>query len=209
MAHKHVFPVLMALAALAACDGGSPTGGDSTSALTQAEAQELAYAWDGVGADVIDGSGGPSAALLPGSVARATNTTTFTSTRACPSGGTATVQGTREATRDGQGGGSVSFSATRTDAACTFPARRGPEGGTLTITTTPAVQLTSQQTWTDGQPGTRTSTQKGSFDWTRSGGASGSCTVDLTATWTPATGTHTVRGTFCNRTVDVTRTRTR
>lgn len=205
MARKHVLPALMALAALAACDGASPTGGADAS-LTQAEAQELASAWDGVSAGVMDGYGGPFAAVLPGTPAEATTTIQFTSTRACPGGGTATVQGTREVTRDGNGNGSVDFSATRTDAACTFPARRGT--GTVTITTTPSVQLTSEQTWTAGQPGTRTSTQVGSFDWERSGGASGSCTVNLTSTWTPATRTYTLNGTFCNRTISVTRTRT-
>jgi hypothetical protein len=39
-------------------------------------------------------------------------------------------------------------------------------------------------------------------------GGSGSCTVDLTATWTPATRTYTLQGTFCDRAVHVTRTRT-
>ena len=204
MPRKHVLPALMALAALAACDGASPTGGDA--AITQAEAQELASAWDGVGAGVMDGFGGPSQAVLPGTPAEATTTVQFTRTRACPAGGTATVQGTREITRDGNGSASERFAATRTDAACTFPARRG--AGTVTITTTPSVQLASEQTWTAGQPGTRTSTQEGSFDWSRSGGASGSCTVDLEATWTPATRTYTLHGTFCNRTVSVTRTRT-
>lgn len=200
-----LLPALVALTALAACDGASPTG-DGDAALTQAEAQELAASWDEIGAGVMDGYGGPAADLLPGAPAQATTSTQFTSTRACPSGGSATLQGTREATRDGQGGGSVAFSATRTDAACAFPARRG--AGTLTLTTTPTVQLTSQQTWTAGQPGTRTSTHTGSFDWARSGGASGSCTVDLTATWTPATRTYTLEGTFCDRTISVTRTRT-
>jgi hypothetical protein len=199
-------PAVLGLAALAACDGGSPTDG-GTASLTQAEAQELASAWDGVGAGVMDGFGGPSASVLPGAgPAAATTTVEFTSTRACPAGGTATVQGSRVITR-GDGGGSVRFEASRTDAACAFPARRGQ--GTMTITTTPSVQLTSEQTWTAGQPGTRTSTQKGSFDWARSAsGATGSCTVDLTATWTPATHTYTLNGTFCNRTVSVTRTRT-
>ncbi len=204
MARRPLLPALMALAALAACDGGSPTGG--AGALTQAEAQELASGWDDVSAAVMDGFGGPAAAVLPGDPARATTTVQFTVTRECPAGGTATVQGTRAFERDGAGNGGVRFSATRTDAACTFNARRG--AGTVTLTTTPTVQLTSEQTWTAGQPGTRTSTQKGSFDWTRSGGASGSCTVDLVATWTPATRTYTLNGTFCSRTVSVTRTRT-
>lgn len=205
MQRNHVLPALMLLAALAACEGNSPTGGADAS-LTQAEAAELATAWDEVGAGVMDGYGGASFDLAPGDPAQATTTLQFTTTRTCPGGGTATLQGSRELSRDGQGNGSMTFSATRTDAACAFAARRG--AGTVTITTTPTVQLTSEQTLTAGQPGTRTSTQKGSFEWTRSAsGASGSCTVDLTATWTPATHTYTLNGTFCNRTVSVTRTR--
>ncbi len=204
MQRRTVLPALMALA-LAACDSDSPTVGAGAS-LTQDEAMELASAWDEVGAGVMDGYGGPSQALLPGGPAEATATIQFTSTRACPSGGTATLQGSREVQRDGQGSGSVQFAATRTDAACAFPARRG--AGTTTVTGTPGVRLTSQQAWTAGQPGTRTSTQRGSFGWTRSEtGASGSCTVDLTSTWNPAMRTYTLNGTFCGRTVSVTRTR--
>jgi hypothetical protein len=205
MPRSSLLLALMTFAVLAACDGVSPTGGPDA-ALTQAEAQELAAAWDEVGAGVMDGYGGPSQAVLSGEPAQATTSIQFTSTHACPAGGTATVQGSREVTRDGQGSGGVAFSATRTDAGCAFAARRGE--GTMTITTTPSVTLTSAQTWTGGQPGTRTSTQKGSFDWSRgASGAGGSCAVDLTATWTPATSTYTLNGTFCGRTVTVTRTR--
>ena len=162
MQRRSLLPALLALA-LAACDSDSPTGG-AGAALTEYEAMELASAWDEVGAGVMDGYGGPSQVLLPGNAAQAA-TLSFTSTHACPAGGTATLQGSREVARDGQGNGSVQFAATRADAACAFPARRG--AGTLTITTTPRVQLTSRQAWTAGQPGTRTSTQKGSFDWSR------------------------------------------
>jgi hypothetical protein len=204
MQRRTLLLALMVLA-LAACDSDSPTGG-ADAALTEDEAMELATAWDEVGAGVMDGYGGPSQALLPGSPAAATATIQFTSTRACPAGGTASLAGSREVARDGQGNGSVQIAAARTDAACTFPARHG--AGTLTVTTTPRVQLTAQQTWTAGQPGTRTSTQKGSFEWSRSAtGASGACTVDLTATWTPSIRTYTLNGSFCGRTVTVTRTR--
>lgn len=204
MQRRNVLSALMVLA-LAACDSDSPTAG-AGAALTADEAMELATAWDEVGAGVMDGYGGPSQVLLPGPPAQAGATLQFTSTHACPAGGTATLEGSREVARDGQGNGSVQFAATRTDAACAFPARRG--AGTVTLTTTPRVQLTSQQTWTAGQPGTRTSTQKGSFDWSRSAtGASGSCTVDLTAAWNPAIRTYTLNGTFCGRTISVTRTR--
>lgn len=200
--------VMLATLTLGACDGGSPTGGGDP-AMDRAEAQNAAAAWDEVGAMMMDAFVGPSFSAAPaeGEPSFATVTTEFTRTRECPVSGTATLQGTRTVNHDpANKSGSMQMTATRTDAACTMNARRG--GGTISITTTPNVQVTASQTWSGGQPGTRTSTHKGSFDWTRSTGQSGSCTVDLTATFTPATRTYTLNGTFCNHTVSVTRTRT-
>ncbi|HEX6367606.1 MAG TPA: hypothetical protein VF006_01660 [Longimicrobium sp.] len=198
---------VLATFALAACDGGSPTGG-ADAAMDQAEAQNAASAWDEIGAQVIDGFAGPVFSMSPGGdPASATATTEFSRTRQCPVSGTATMAGTRVVQHDpATRGGSMQLTATRTDAACTMNARRG--GGTISITSTPNVAVTASQTWTAGQPGTRTTTHKGSFSWQRSTGQSGTCTVDLTATFTPATRTYTLNGTFCNRTVSVTRTHT-
>jgi hypothetical protein len=56
--------------------------------------------------------------------------------------------------------------------------------------------------------GLQTQTHKGSFTWARAG-ASGTCSVDLTSSFDPATHTVTVTGSFCATAVDVTRTRTR
>lgn len=198
----------LAALALAACDAGSPTGG-ADAAMDRAEAQNTASGWDEVGAQVMDGFVGPSFNISAGSgeQASATATEEFTRTRQCPVSGTATVAGTRVVQHDpATNSGSVQVTATRTDAACTVNARRG--GGTMSITTTPNVVMTSSQTWSGGQRGPRTTTHKGSFSWQRSGGRSGTCTVDLTATFTPATRTYTLNGTFCNHTVNVTRTHT-
>lgn len=202
---KSLLSAALAALALAACDA-SPTGGGAS--IDSAEAQNAAAAWDEVGAVMMDGFLGPTLNVAPGGEPSfATVTTEFSRTRECPVSGTATLQGTRSVTHDpATNNGGMQMTATRTDAACTVNARRG--GGTISITTTPSVQVTANQTWTAGQPGTRTATHKGSFTWTRSTGQSGSCTVDLTATFTPATRTYTLNGTFCNRTVSVTRTRT-
>jgi hypothetical protein len=197
----------LATLALAACDGGSPTGG-ANAAIDRAEAQNAASAWDEVGAVVMDGFEGPSFNVSSGGeTASATVTTEFSRTRQCPASGTATLAGTRVVQHDpATNSGSMQLTATRTDAACTVNARRG--GGTISITTTPNVAVTASQTWTAGQRGVRTTTHKGSFSWQRSTGQSGTCTVDLTATFTPATRTYTLNGTFCNHTVSVTRTHT-
>ncbi len=204
---KPLLSAALAALALAACDGGSPTDAGAP-AMDRAEAQNAAAAWDEVGAMMMDAFGGPASSAAPaGGPSFAVVTTELTRTRECPVSGTATLQGTRTMNHDPtNNSGSMQMTATRTDAACTMNARRG--GGTISITTTPSVQVTATQTWSGGQPGVHTSTQKGSFNWTRSTGQSGSCTVDLTATWTPATRTYTLNGTFCNQTVSVTRTRT-
>jgi hypothetical protein len=204
---KPLLSAALAALALAACDGGSPTAGGDL-AINRAEAENAAAAWDEVGAMMMDAFVGPTSSTAPADgPSFATVTTEFTRTRECPVSGTATLQGTRSVTHDPVNNtGGMQMTATRTDAACTMNARRG--GGTISITTTPNVQVTASQTWSGGQPGVRTATHKGSFSWARSTGQSGSCTVDLTATWTPATRTYTLNGTFCNQTVSVTRTRT-
>ena len=195
----------LALLALAGCDGASPTA-DADAALDQLEAQDAAATWDLVGAMVMDGVGPLFSVAVQGEPAFGTTTTEFTRTRQCPVSGTATLQGTHVVQTDpATRSGSMQLTATRVDAACTMNTRRG---GTLSITTTPSVEVTSNQAWTNGQPGPRTTTHKGSFNWERSTGQSGSCTVDLTATFTPATRTYTLVGTFCGHTVNVTRTHT-
>jgi hypothetical protein len=198
---------VLAAFALAACDGGSPTGG-ADAAMDRAEAQNAASAWDQVGAGVMDGFEGPAFNISVGDgPAAATASTEFTRTRQCPAGGTATVAGTRVVQHDpATNSGSMQLTATRTDAACTVNARRGD--GTISITTTPSVVVTATQTWTAGQRGVRTVTHEGSFGWERSTGQSGTCAVDLTATFTPGTRTYTLNGTFCSHTVSVTRTHT-
>jgi hypothetical protein len=189
--------------ALAGCEGGATDPGDAS--LGSAEAREVAAAWDGVAGGTISGfllafqgAAAPSAA--------ATSTTSFKRQHACPGGGVSTVEGQRVVARDpATRSGSSQVNATRTDSACTIPAR-GRRGGTVTITGSPNIQLAANGTWTNGVPGVHTHTQKGSFTWSRSTGGTGTCTVDLTGTFTPASQTHTLTGTFCGRTVNVTHT---
>jgi hypothetical protein len=54
--------------------------------------------------------------------------------------------------------------------------------------------------------GLQTQTHKGGFMWARTTG-SGTCEVDLTSSFDPATRTVTVSGHFCGHVVNVTRTR--
>jgi hypothetical protein len=201
------YPVLLLAAlALAAC-GESATGTQQPAdALSAAEVQSLAAQLGAQDAAVLGGFGAPAFSLsaeesAPSAV---TSTTEFTRTRGCPLGGSVTLQGTRVHTGDrATRTASHQFTATRTENACAFAAQGG---ATMTITGNPNTQITASHAVTDGVPGVGTGTKKGSFTWTRSGGASGTCAVDLAHTFDPATRTHTLKGTFCNRTIDLTRT---
>ena len=198
----------MALA-LAACEGGA-TDPVRQADLSDAEAQELAADWDAVAATLLAGFGPAFSAEPAGapSAESSTHTTTFQRQHACPVSGSSTLAGQRTVTRNpATHTGSMQMTATRTDAACTVNAR-GRQGGTLTINGNPHIQVTAQHAWTNGVPGPATHTQKGSFTWSRSAGGSGTCSVDLTGTFTPSTQTYTLAGTLCGRAVNVTRTRT-
>ena len=203
-------PIALVVLALAACveSGTGPSSDDSR--LSADEAQTLAAEFGAQDAATLGDFGTPSFSLTADGTAPAaaatTATTSFTRTRTCPLGGSVTVQGTRTHTFDREArSASHAFNATRTENACAFAARRG-EGATLTITGTPNTVLTASHAVTNGVPGVGTATKKGSFAWTRSTGQSGTCTVDLTQTWDPASRTYTLKGTFCNQSVDLTRT---
>jgi hypothetical protein len=203
MYRKLLFPTtLMAVLALAACDK-SVTGAGSSD-LSPGDVQTLAGETGDQDGAMMDSFGGPSFnKVVAGPQLATTVTTTFTRTRTCPQGGSVTLAGTVTHTADpATHSGSTSFSATRTENACVF----GRDGHTITVNGNPNTQLTSNQTWTNGVPGVRTATKVGSFTWARSDGKTGTCNVNVTATWTPSTHTLHVSGTICNQTVDVTRT---
>jgi hypothetical protein len=203
MYRKLLLPgALAAMAALAACDKAT-TDPDSSSELSASDVRTLAGETGDQDGAFLDGFGAPAFDKTPAGPQFATTvTTTFTRTRTCPQGGDVKLEGTHTVTADpATHSGSTAFSATRTDEACAF----NHNGVAVTITGNPNVQLTANQSWANGVPGVRTATKVGSFNWTR-GGKSGTCNVNVTATWTPSTHTLHVAGTFCNQTVDVTRT---
>jgi hypothetical protein len=200
------------LLAVAACSSDST--GVSANIITQADANQLAGDMDavstlgttdfGLGASfnvIVDGSGA--------SAAQATSTpvpinTQFTVTKQCPKGGQVAIAGTITGTGDRVAHNlSVEAVATRTDTNCAFDTR----DGVLTLNGNPNIAFDGKLNIVAGVlSGLQTQTHKGSFTWARTGG-SGTCDVDLTSSFDPATHTVTVTGTFCGHTVNVTRTR--
>jgi hypothetical protein len=202
MRAKLLLPAFAVLA-LGACDGNS-VGPAADAALSAAESETLATVFGDQNGGFLDGFGGPSFSIAPEGPRLATTVTTnFTRTRTCPQGGSVKLEGTHVLTTDpATRTGSSQFNATRTESACAV----GREGVVITVNGNPNTVLTANQSWSNGTPGVRTATAKGSFTWSTSTGRTGTCTIDVTHTWTPATHTLHVVGQVCNRTVDVTRT---
>jgi hypothetical protein len=151
----------------------------------------------GVGA--LAGPGGPSTSLEEAALG---GTTEFAFSHPCPRGGSARLEGTSTIqAAEAPGSGTFSLTATRTDQACAVPVRRGQ--GTLTLDGNPNVALAIHHTWTDWTAGDLTATQTGSFRWSRSGGGSGTCDVDVTTTMSRATMRYTMQGRFCGFDVNI------
>jgi hypothetical protein len=198
--------------AIAACD--SSTGLSAN--ISQADADKLAADMDavstlgtsdfGLGASFslgVDGSGAASTTTT--TLAPTTFNNSFDVTKPCPKGGTVEIEGTIVGTGDRTTHSlTVDANATRTDTDCAFAAR---DGGTITVNGNPNIAYTGHLNIVNGAfVGLQTQTQKGSFTWARTGG-SGTCDVDVTSSFDPATHTVTVTGNFCGHVINVTRTR--
>lgn len=200
------------LLAVAACSSDST--GVSANIITQADANQLAGDMDavstvgatdlGLGASyniTVDGSGASAATTTS---APFPINTQFTVTKQCPKGGQVAIAGSITGTGDRVAHNlSVEAVATRTDTNCAFDTR----DGVLTLNGNPNIAYDGKLNIVAGVlSGLQTQTHKGSFTWARTGG-SGTCDVDITSSFDPATHTVTVTGTFCGHTVNVTRTR--
>ncbi len=182
-----------ALVATAACDRGATEPGAAE--LSTSELGALAPQFDALAFAM-------ASFVVPQTIDRE-----FTHTRACPKGGTTTLAGrvTGEADRETRTRTSE-MKAIKTDQNCSFEA--GRSGVTVTVNGNPNVVLQHNMKIVNAAPsGLQTSSQKGSFTWKRSDGASGSCTVDVQSVFNPDTKTHTVSGTLCDRPINGVRSR--
>ena len=193
---------LAALLGLTACDGG--VAGVNPGDLSREDAVALAPDYAELADAEMAAFGVPTFDREVN--ADVVDSVTFNRVRSCPVSGSVAMRGTLALTANRETrSASHQLNATRTEQACAFTLRNR---GVITVNGNPNTAVTGSWSVTNGVPGIRTLTQKGSFTWALASGPTGTCTVDLTATWDPATHTHRVQGTFCNRTVDVTRTRT-
>jgi hypothetical protein len=196
--------------AVAACDQSTGLSGS----LSQADANQLAADMDAVstlGTSDFGLGATFSISVAPGSGSAATTVSapitinnTFTVTKQCPQGGQVVLAGSVVGSGDRTTHNlTLETNATRTDTNCAFQTR----DGVLTINGNPNLTYKGNLNIVNGLlSGVQTQTHKGSFTWARVGG-SGTCDVDLTSSFDPATHTATVTGSFCGHTVNVTRTR--
>src|SRR3954469_18348405 len=195
--------------AVAACSDSVGVNGG----ISQAAANQLAADLDassslgsgdvGLGAVFsvgVDGSGSAAATTsVPFPISNQ-----FTVTKQCPRGGQVVIAGSVTGTGDRTAHSlTLDANATRTDTNCAFDTRNG----VLTLSGNPNIAYTGHLNIVNGVlTGPQTQTHKGSFTWARTGG-SGTCDVDITSTYDPATRTATITGSFCGRAVNVTKAR--
>jgi hypothetical protein len=135
--------------------------------------------------------------LLVGSADPRDTSGSFTRTHECPAGGTLTVTGTLDRSRNDAGVVEWDVSGSGEWADC---ARRRRE---ITRTIDGQFEFESHRSRQNGEPvGLQTSHKSGSFTWTRSDGQSGTCEFDITSTRDPVAGTRTVTGTICGREIE-------
>ncbi len=190
---KALVPFIMLAAVLA---GACADQGPGDSRLSAAEAAFIALDTDALAGDMILGHimlfGGMGFDADVG----AADERTFSRSRECPAGGSVSVEGTASRTR-GDGMIEWNFNTTGAWSACAH-AR-----GDVTITKTGTWEQTAYRKIVRGDfAGVQTSTKRGSFEWSKSTGESGTCAFDVTSTRNAETGTRTVKGTVCGREID-------
>lgn len=197
------------LLAVAACNDSTGT----SASISQSDANQLAADMDAV-ATLGATDFGPTASFIVSADASGSSAsvasapfpinTQFTVTKQCPRGGQVLIAGGITGTGDLTTHNlSLEAVATRTDSECAFDTRHG----VFTLSGNPNIAYDGHLNIVNAVlSGLQTQTHKGSFMWARTGG-SGTCDVDLTSSFDPATHIVTVTGSFCGFAVNVTRTR--
>jgi hypothetical protein len=209
MLKRHLVCSAALVLAAAACSDSTALSGN----ISAAEAAQLAADMDAVAtlgptdfaqsasfSVSTDGSGASaSVASTPSPI-----NTQFSVTKQCPRGGQVAIAGGVTGTGDAATHSlTLEAVATRTDTDCEF----NTQHGAITLNGNPNIAYDGKLNIVNGAfVGLQTQTHKGSFKWARTGG-SGTCDVDVTSSFDPATHAVTVSGMFCGFDVDVTRTR--
>jgi hypothetical protein len=194
---------VLAAAMLAAC-GESGTGPSQTDGITRADAAALARALANTGVGVAQsGAAGASGASRSVSAAGSGSfTSQFDDVQPCSPSGSVAVAGTVSGSWDQAAQtAQLQGSAAVRHQSC---ALRADDGGTITLTGDPDIDLTlTARAAAAGLTELRI-TESGAFSWQKGAGSSGRCTVNLTAQLVAGTQNVRVSGDFCGFAIDET-----
>jgi hypothetical protein len=203
MKTRIALPLLVAVA-LSACDDTTASSGDqlSDAEVTVLSENLVTTAFDATtsvataDADVAQLDG----ATIAGDAV--SSTLEFTRTVSCPLGGQVVLEGIRTREWDfDTWSGYMDFELTKTHESCVRPAREA-EDVSITLDGAPDVLVSVHHEWADGQrTGIQSMSLLGAIDWVTSDGRSGTCEIDVEASFDPETHTRTVTGTVCDHAV--------
>jgi hypothetical protein len=194
---------VLTAAMLAACSE-SGTGPSQTDGITRADAAALARALANTGVGVAQsGAAGASGASRSVSAAGSGSfTSQFDDVQQCSPSGSVAVAGTVSGSWDQTAQtAQLQASAAVRHQSC---ALRADDGGTITLTGDPDIDLTlNARAAAAGFTELRV-TQSGAFSWEKGAENSGRCTVDLTAQLVAGTQNVRITGDFCGFAIDET-----
>lgn len=184
--------LLIPLMLAAACNDSTGPGSDAQ--LTAAEAAELNRAVFGAVSGVANMRPISGSLALPQGIAADRFTIPVQESQPCENGGTLSVTGSVTLDINPQtGANSVNAGIRAVPSAC---AHRMESGAVISITGDPGIDVQTTMAANARALTAFTVTETGAFTWTR-GGASGRCTVNVTAQMNSAATQIVVSGTFC------------
>ncbi len=139
-----------------------------------------------------------------------TGTRTLSRTAPCPAGGSVSVSGSSESTKNDETRVvSTRWTTTKASVACAISHTRGDKTATAVVDGSVTTSGTSSYQLPETRDGQRTllswtSATVGSTT-TKVGDMTATCAVDIKQTWDPVKQLFTIKGTMCGRQVDVTR----
>ena len=190
----------LAVLALSACSGdvGTAPGPSDNGSLSAAELAQLNQAILGVSASVRDQQS-TNRSTAPTGQSAGTLNFVFDETAPCQPGGSVGVAGAMDIAWDDV----ARTAAISTDFAVDHNAcgHRLDSGEVVTLTGDPDIDVTLDIT--SGPNGLTSFVihETGAFSWAKGAGASGRCSLDVTAQLNPATGVVALSGTFCGTAV--------
>jgi hypothetical protein len=185
---------------LAACDDST---GPESGGLTASEASALALAVDNASSASVENPSEPSMSLSPSpgpALSVTTRTDEFEFDLHCPRGGTTSLRGDHVLVIDtDEGFITVDITASKGHSACVFRTDQGVD-----ITVDGVLEFVAERELREGLL-SASQTHSGSLEYSTSDGKTGTCSIDISTsfTLTPGAASRTILGSVCGHDVDL------